>query len=55
MVEPMDIDQNNGVHEQATPDESITEQSSIKGEDTPESTDVIPRPRHLFLNELLIM
>jgi hypothetical protein len=41
MVEPMDID-HNGVHEQATPDESITEQSSVKGEDTPESTDVTP-------------
>jgi hypothetical protein len=38
MVEPMNID-HNGVYGQATPDESVTE-SSVKGEDTPESTDV---------------
>jgi hypothetical protein len=38
MVEPMDIDQN-GVSGHATPAESIAE-SSIKREDTPESTEV---------------
>jgi len=47
MVEPMDIDQN-GVSGQATPDESVAE-SSIKGENTPESTDVLPALPHRYL------
>ena len=38
MVEAMDIDQN-GVSEQATPAESA-EESSVKREETPESTEV---------------
>jgi hypothetical protein len=38
MVEPMDIDQE-GVSGQATPAESYTE-SSLRREDTPESTEV---------------
>ena len=38
MVEPMDID-HNGVSDQATPVESVTE-DSLKREETPESTEV---------------
>ena len=51
MIEPMDIDQN-GVSGQATPDESITE-SSVKGEDTPESTDVPATPQPCTVECLL--
>lgn len=41
-VDPMDIDRN-GVSEQQTPAESVTE-SSIKGDETPESTEVTATP-----------
>jgi hypothetical protein len=47
MVEPMDIDQN-GVPGHMTPEESNTE-SSVKREDTPESTDVTAAIPHFFL------
>ncbi len=51
MVQPMDIDQN-GVSGHDTPaeEESNTEESIIKRDDTPESTEVITTSPQLFRN-----
>lgn len=52
MVVPMDIDES-GVSGQVTPADSYTE-SSVKRDDTPESTEVTPLPPPNFQFRIMV-